>query len=639
VDGSTATLLFDHSVQAPIEIRLQGRLAAANPPQSWREPISYITSAPQWIGAERSSTNWSITSPAGWRVQVDDRQGVSVAELESTTVAVSSNEPAHSFQLTLQPIPPDVDVRSLIVVNVQGDEVLFEGRFDMLLSQGVSNRLEFRTPVRAEGVTWRAPNLRPPSSVVRGQNRVWSLEPERPAAGGRMQIDWKLSQKIADNGRIPVPKVAPFGIPVRETWVVLNNRSDVDAKPVERRSFSPGTPPLDASAWPEGIMPSVAADQSGGFHSESDDWQLVFQLQRDQPAPEPFRVRFSDLELFESQDGWIRAAQRWEILDQSADLLLVELPEQAQIDDLLVDSLPIARPERTPEGVRFPLFRKANWQEVVLYWSMPTTAATQGRLALPKLSTDQQFPTSARIRTPLRRSWTPHAVALTRADWLIRRLERTVDGLADRLREWESRPGVQLEDRIAAVLSRSAALELLAEEAVRATPTTTSPDLEGASPVEALDAQKKRREQLLAQYQAEPLARRALESPSDAEDFAPSLSRANADRVDYYYSDSPLLEVVAGRRNLWSGAMTLTIDRWIAVATCLFLLMLLWSPWRQFQFGRYWPAFLLALGVAWLRWGSPAGVGLVFVAGAFLGAWWMVQEWFAEPQEPQGATS
>lgn len=625
--GPVVTLLPDRPINAPWDVRISCR-TRGSAAGGGREPVRFDLAALRWLGAKETSSAWNVDVPAAWRLRVVDRRAVTFSEIEGNTLSAMSPSNVHGFRIELAPVQPELEVRAATVVTLRGEEAVVDGRFSLFLTQGSPARFEFKSSDPEDDVVWESADLRAAGSRVVGDDRIWTLEPSR-ALSGRFTVDWRLRRRVVEGQRLIVPKVELVGYPAREYYVVADPRSEPALTEVEVRGLERTNASFDVGLWPSTSPAPTVLPVATAYRATNPDWSLALRGGDPPERPEDLIVRRMDAEVYLAPGGDVRGAARWEVLVQTADAVSIELPAGARAEAVLLDLQPISLSAGS-EAVRVPLVRRPTWQTVTLYWSDHSVREGGRRIGLPSLPSSAPFESLVRVRGPAGWQAFAEATSLDRGGWIGRRYVRALDRLADRLKEWESRPGPLQEERVLDLLSRIRAIDAQLDDARR---SSTDPSL-----VVERDRLRGQRAELVRRYQAEPLERRAQDRLPAAPELVPTLWAAPADTATHFLADEPIRWIGLERR-AEALSSSWRADRVISAASLLAALAALFLPGLWPMLAAYWPAFLLPLAIAWLRWSeSPlagAGLAILVVAGTTA----MVARWFdAVPAASESTT-
>ncbi|MFO0946761.1 MAG: hypothetical protein U1D30_12580 [Planctomycetota bacterium] len=632
--GRNLILLPTREVTAGWQARILGRFLSNSRPDKGQAQVAFAQAGFEWPGVESIESRWTIDIPPTFQLSVDAPRDVQVEENKLDSQVLTSTSASHSFRLLLKPIEPKVDVRSVTVVTVGDDGIILDGRFDIQYGQGSPDRLQFRTPRWMSKIRWQISDARPPTSESRGRDLVWTIEPNQ-AFTGPIRVDWQVNYEGRDERGLAVPDVQFVGHPASDQRILLHNLSTGVLEPVDVEGLVAAELPAGFGNWPAGVAAPLSPAKLTTFRASGNDWRLILVPRRQRASSEPLIVHHSDVDVYQSSDGSIHGASKWEVFDQSAGEVTIEIPPGTNVEQLLVGGVAVPYPKLLGGKLHFPVFRKASRHEIVLYWFVSAERiATESGVAFPRLVTRNRYTTLVALRLGANQqgavvpaSEKDQAKSMDRSQWLFFKLQRITDRLAERLGQWESRPGPFIEERIIDLLSRARILEQQLRESLRMSP-------EGAQVLEAeLTKDVARREDLLTRYHAAPLARRATLRSASADDFDRTQSWASADSVDYFLVDGPPGRVQFSRFEVLP-TRRFTPDQTIEAITCVIAIALLLFPAVRGALLIYWPAMLLALGVGWLRWSDLPIVGFLFLLAACVGTVWIIRGWFNEQLEP-----
>lgn len=627
--GRNLVLLPSREVETGWQARIVGRFLSNSRPDKGQSQVAFAQAGFEWPGAESVVSRWTIDVPPSFQLGVEGPRDVQVEESQLESQVLTSSSASHAFRLILKPIEPKVEVRSVTVVTVDDDGVVLDGRFDIQYAQGFPDRLQFRTPRWMSKIRWRTTDARPPTSETRGRDLVWTIEPSQ-AFNGPIRVDWQVKYEGREDRGLSVPDVQFIGHPVADQRLLLYNLSAGVLEPVDVEGLVGAELAAGFDQWPAGVAAPLSNAKLTPYRVSGNDWRLVLVPKRQRASGEPLVVGHLDVDLFQAGDGSISGASRWEVVDQSAGSVTIDIPEGTEIEQLLVGGAAVPYPDFHRGRLRFPIFRRASRHEIVLYWFVPARGRMPRELKLPRIETRAKYQSLVTLRmagnqrgTVLAADDGVSAHPIDRPRWLSFKLNRITERLAERLGQWESRPGPFIEERIIDLLSRGRMLELQLRESLRMVPD--------AAPAIEQDLNKvvTRREDLLTRYHAAPLARRATLRSTRADEFDRTQSWASADRVDYYLVDGPPSAVrFSGVDD--NAVRSFTPDQTIEAMTCLLAIAVLVVPTVRMALLVYWPAVLVALGVGWLRWSDLPLVGLVFLLAAGAGTLWIIRSWFDE---------
>lgn len=612
VDGSTLLIMLNRPIRGRWEGKWRARARGAAGVGVGRDPVAFPLAGLEWQGAGQSECVWRVNPLVGWKLAIEKKSGVAVTDADGGGVTVVGS-PSHSFQLSLAPATPELDVRATTLVTLGRELATFEGRFEAFIAQGTPNRLEFIAPAFDESIAWAAPDWRLRGSSVRGAERAWLFEPIRPLSG-RFNVEWRLTRKISPGDSFDAPRVRLAGISPREEYLVVHDRGESSLVVGEPRGLAPMEVGVEPVPWPAGASVAPASPQLAAYRAEANDWRLPLRA-RTTPIPaEGFVVRNAELDVLRNAGGAWRIALRWEILDRAANVLSLKVPPGVAIEEIRVDGVSNVPPDPVDGTIRFPLFRKGTWQEIAVFASSLDSA--EGEIRLPSLDSTTEFPTLARLRSSADRRGRVAAIRIDRSSWLARRLELSLDRLADVLKEAEGNESNSSDDKLLSLLGQVRVIEAqLAESSARGSEATRRRAAELGQ----------RKIEMLRRHQAEGFAKRGASEHAEL-DGSVSIGDAIAENVEYFQSEQPIQEVsFRPRLRVWMPR--LPTDRLVSLATALFALGFLLTPylWRPFRL--YWPAGLFALSIAWLRFGEASFLGVLFLALAVAGFAHYAKSW------------
>jgi hypothetical protein len=638
VNGRELTLLPTREVRSGWQVRISGRYLFGTRSSKGGAAAVEVSSC-LFPGAKTVRSRWDIERPTTHLVQIESPREVTVTESGTDLIMVHSEAAAHGFRMVLRPIEPRVEVQSVTMATIDEASMVIDGRFDIDFAQGIPDRLEFRTPRFMTGIEWTATDIKPPRSEIRGRDLVWILEPNR-SRGTPLRIDWQY--RLPRNGmeRLAIPDVSLLGYRSSQRLVLLYNLSEARLEPADVVGIVPFELAPDFDKWPAGVAVPASSTKVSAFRVEANDWRLTLLPRRNRRSEIPLVVNFQEVDIHLSSSGEIFGASRWEVIDQAAGTVEIEIPSSYQIDEVTVGGIRLPYPERREGKIRFPLFRRAAPQDIYVYWSVDAANVDGQDILLPRLTAGGEVPTTLlavhhpanrdvmlfREREPSR-----DVPPVDRARWLGARLRRTTESLANAFADWEAVPSPQMEERLIGLLARAELLTLQLKEAIVLLPAAPSTPAAHADEIQADFARLlRRREELVLSHDGAALVRRALLRMGTWDDFEWTQMRALGDETTYYVAVENLPKGLrVSRIERWSS-LRLSPQATIEVLSALILLagLLMPSLWPLFRV--YWPAVMMLLAVGWLHLGAQPLVGLVMALISIGATAWIIQGWFTQ---------
>ena len=603
-------------------------------PDAGKHPMarSSVSLAPlQWRDAEALTNHWQIRTVAGWRVAppTTNRGNDAVPTAQLTLSTDSTKEVTAS----LVPQERELSAESLTSVTVRDRETVIEGRIVINVRKGAVDELEFRTPAGLTNLHWDIENLPSPESSLQGDERVWMLRSARSIVGN-LTVRWRTS-KFYDTGDISVPHVVLRTKASVHEWVTLVNLTD--------RTLTPQYTGLSPAEMPESLLVSTHSNGAGAararqsFLAERSDWHLAFNLAERPETVTPFSVLWAEGDTVEMPDGQIRGLMTWQIIDEADGIIEIGLPEKARIDRLQIDGDPLPLPDVEPGRVRIPVYRKGRRQRLSMQWSAAQPFPS-GKVAIPRLNTTTEYPALLRFRHSSENEFAAAGDPIDRVQWLVARLAHAVDELSHRM-ERPSNPIEQAE--LAILVSRARAIQDELEPCLKAAAQVViEPD--GVSIV--VDHPETSQANTLIQRFSELLVKMPPEwaqAGPEQVDRLLSIWREieilPADHVDYTMTTSIPESFVIMPQTVWPRR-TVTTNEWVRIGTAAAALLLVLNRrlWNSMQL--YWPAPMLATGIAWAMFADTYAIGWVLVALAIAGLVWNVRRWFMEESTETGST-
>jgi hypothetical protein len=574
-----------------------------------------------WDDTESLTNQWQIRTVAGWRVAStpSDRapEGVPGSQLSLRTEGIKE------VSTSLIPQERELAADSLVTVTVRDRETIIEGRLVISVKKGAVDELEFRTPAGLTNLFWDIENLPSPESSLQGEERVWRLRSARSIVGN-LTVRWRTS-KFYDADSVSIPHVVlRTKASVRE-WITIVNLTD--------RTLTPQYNGLTPAGLPEPLLSNSQNGSSAGqrarqsFLAERADWRLSFDLAERPKNVAPFNVLWCEGDTIEMPDGRIRGLMIWQIVDESDGVIEVRLAESARIDRLQIDGDPLPLPDISPGKVRVPVYRKGRRQRLSLQWSIPKPQAAE-QIAIPRLETTSEYPTLLRFRHSSSNEFRVVAESIDRVQWLVTRFAHAIDELSHRM-EKPNNPIEQAE--LAILVGRARGLQQELEPAIHAAaviehePDGNSVVVEHPDAIQGLNLIRQFGDMLVK------MPSEWTQGDSGEVDRLLSIWREievlPADQVEYLSSTSIPDSVSLSTRSVWKLRIV-TTNEWVRIATAAITLLIVLNRrlWSSMQL--YWPAPMLAAGIAWAKFADTYVIGWILVAVAIAGLFWNIRRWF-----------
>lgn len=612
VEGNALTLLAERPVTGDWEIQPRGQLGPMGqkgfPVAGWG-----------WSDARSTESLWNLAVPSGWNARVTGRKGVAVIESPGAPPAIHANATPHSFQLELEPATSRLRARGTTIARVQGEQMEFFGRLE--LASGADS-LPLRIEVIASAVRpiqFRSEELRLAATKTRASRQVYTFD-RVPSATSPVILEWELRLPIPERGSAEVPRLMIPQAGNYEQWIALATPAALSVE----RSRGVQETDVDGAAlqWPaEAPLPAVG-NRFHGWRAEQDAWELVVRATPRAADIASYLTRQAMAEIYVAADGVIWGANRWEILDQRAAEVVVRVPPDTTVNDVLLDGRSLLPLEEDTSKIRVALPRKGGWQNLVLYWKRP--AGNEAKEWLPGLEGADAGSTLLRVRLPANDRLSSNGAIIDKPRWLLRRVEWAIDHVADALALWEARPGPAREEAAVIALARARLLLLQTDGAIRAAKVPSAAIQARQSALRA------RLGELVSRHHAESVLGRAEDRWVDIEEFALSRSRAAARRVEYLDGDAMALASIRIEKGADDAPRPIAAERYvtalaIALAGLVIALPATW-PWVTL----YWSAGVLPFGLAFVQWGPSPWLGMFLILWAISGAAWNVRRWFSE---------
>ncbi|MBX9654698.1 hypothetical protein K2Y11_13865 [bacterium] len=574
-----------------------------------------------WQQAESLTNQWQIRSAVGWRVAATPNS----QEPEGVQGPLLSLRTEGDKVVTVSLIPQERELAadSLITVTVRDRETIIEGKFIISVKKGAVDELEFRTPAGLTNLFWDIENLPSPESSLQGDERVWRLRSARSIVGN-LTVRWRTS-KFYDTDTVSIPHVVlRTKASVRE-WITISNLTDRTLTP-QYTGLTPAELPESLLSNPQNGASSVQRARQS-FLAERADWRLSFDLAERPKNIAPFNVLWCEGDTIEMPDGQIRGLMIWQIIDESDGVIEVRLAESARIDRLQIDGDPLPLPDVSPGKIRVPVYRKGRRQRLSLQWSVPKPEATE-QIPIPRLDTTSEYPTILRFRHSSSKEFRVIADSVDRVHWLVTRFEHAVDEISHRM----EKPNNPVErEELAILVARARALQQELEPALQAAaiieyePDGSSVVVDHPDATQGLN--------LIRQF-GDMLVKMPSEwSQGNFGEVDRLLSIWReievlpADQVEYVSSASLPDSVSLSPRSVWK-LRTVTTNEWVRIGTAAITLLIVLNRrlWSSMQL--YWPAPMLAAGIAWAKFADTYVIGWILVAVAIAGLVWNIRRWF-----------
>lgn len=619
-------------------------------------PVTFQLVGPEWLGASQSETRWTIELPGQFAAEVDGQRSTSVTRSTGDRIEIESAAGSHSCRLVLRPVEIKVAARSVLMITVKEDGVVYDGRLDVDFGPASPQRLEFRAARGLGNLTWRAADYSAARLEAKGSESAWRLDPVRPLTGST-RVGWQAQASRQSDQRIVVPGMDLVSHPVGERLVLLYNLSESQLEPVDLEHLTAIELPAGFSSWPAGVAIPASNARLAAFRAEKPDWRLEL-VPRRRRSRDPAVIGFHQVDVLVAGDRSVTGASRWEILDQESGTATIEIPSDYRLLKLEVGGVAVRYPEQSQGRLTFPLFRRGEWQDIVLYWGADSDRVTD-RLEFPRLTAARRAPSLVCVRraaglaaTLLPEDLAGGAMSAGRGEWLHGRLDRNVELLAETLSQWELHPGPIVEERIIQLLARGRELETQLRECLLSQAPETlagepaaAPATEGSQRTMSDDGVAEllakaerlatRRRELIARFHAEVLEKRGAARAAASADFDRSLAWAGSEATDYFRSEAPLsgIALVSARAAGWTGStgfLGVPPGRAIRFFTCLALLAVVTIPATWTWTRLYWPAALAFFGVGWLQFSGVPALGAMLLLASGAGAAWILGGWLKE---------
>lgn len=574
-----------------------------------------------WRQAELLTNQWQIRSVVGWRVAATPNSRGSDG-VPSPLLSLRT-EGDKEVTASLVPQERELAADSLVTVTIRDRETIIEGKIVISVKKGAVDELEFRTPAGLTNLFWDIENLPSPESSLQGEERVWRLRSARSIVGN-LTVRWRTS-KFYDTDAVSIPHVILRTKGSVREWITIVNLTD--------RSLTPQYTGLTPAELPESLLSNPQNGASAvqrarqSFLAERADWRLSFNLAERPKNVAPFKVLWCEGDTIEMPDGQIRGLMIWQIVDESDGVIEVRLAESARIDRLQIDGDPLPLPDVSPGKVRVPVYRKGRRQRLSLQWSVPKPEATE-QIPIPRLETTSDYPTLLRFRHSSSKEFRVVADSVDRVHWLVTRFNHAVDEISHRM-DKPNNPVEQAE--LALLVARARTLQQELEPALQAAAVVEF-ETDGSSVV--IDHPDAPQGLNLIRQFGDMLVKMPSEwSQGDAgevdrlQSIWKEIEVLPADQVEYVSSASLPDSVSLSPRSVWT-LRTVTTNEWVRIGTAAITLLIVLNRrlWSSMQL--YWPAPMLAAGIAWAKFADTYVIGWILAAVAIAGLIWNIRRWF-----------